>query len=151
MDDLSKAKAVVFANFERWAKCTSAAKIRCMSKAVAEVRQNCCYPMIFLKKVSKISKTSSMICVCRTLASHELSDWQQYPRYLQALLVRLDRLEAQFGCRSGCRVISLINTWRGCLLRVMMRQLCRIVGWLRSSIQLFAQPMKTACLCRINA
>ncbi|ELA08631.1 ATP-dependent helicase HrpA [Moraxella macacae 0408225] len=98
---------------------------------------------IFAESIDDIEDQLDNLNLADFIYRMDYAHWQQYPRYLQALLVRLDRLEHNLD--SDLEAVYVLDKHMERLANKTYDETIAHYRWLVEEfrIQLFAQPMKT--------
>ncbi|MFW2177975.1 MULTISPECIES: DUF3418 domain-containing protein [unclassified Moraxella] len=148
LDEFNQAKDVVMANFLSVGQ-TVLAQLKAVYEQWQQVRQKLLMldREIFEESIEDIEDQLDDLQLSDFVYRMSYQDWQQYPRYLQGLLVRLDRLEhnldadldAVYQLDKHMERLSVYLGKQGGNDKIMPYR------WLVEEfrIQLFAQPMKT--------
>jgi len=144
LDEFNQAKAVVLANFLSVGQ-SVLVQLKSVYEQWQQVRQKLLLldRDIFEESIEDIEDQLDDLSLSDFVYRMSYQDWQQYPRYLQALLVRLDRLEHNLDADLDA-VYQLDKHMERLSVKGNDEKLMPY-RWLVEEfrIQLFAQPMKT--------
>lgn len=144
LDEFNQAKEVVLANFLSVGQ-TVLAQLKSVYEQWQQVRQRLLMldREIFEESIEDIEDQLDDLRLSDFVYRMSYQDWQQYPRYLQALLVRLDRLEHNLDADLDA-VYQLDKHMERLSVKGNDEKIMPY-RWLVEEfrIQLFAQPMKT--------
>ncbi len=144
LDEFNQAKAVVLANFLSVGQ-TVLAQLKSVYEQWQQIRGRLLMldREIFEESIEDIEDQLDDLQLSDFVYRMSYQDWQQYPRYLQALLVRLDRLEHNLDADLDA-VYQLDKHMERLSVKGNDEKIMPY-RWLVEEfrIQLFAQPMKT--------
>ena len=144
LDEFNQAKAVVLANFLSVGQ-SVLAQLKSVYEQWQQVRQKLLLldRDIFEESIEDIEDQLDDLSLSDFVYRMSYQDWQQYPRYLQALLVRLDRLEHNLD--ADLDAVYQLDKHMERLSVKGNDETIMPYRWLVEEfrIQLFAQPMKT--------